>query len=1255
MKTIEEFLSHLYSLDVKLWIEGDACGGQSLRVRCSVPEDVLTDTLNAELRSRKMEIVKFLQQAQIASNTYAHSIQPVDRNAALPLSFAQQRLWFLEQLQPGSATYNIPTAVRLTGSLNIAVLARSLNEIIRRHEVLRTQFPTVDGNPLITIQPSVEVLVVPKFALLNNEPQRHREASAPLRFPDLKQLARHREREREKDSKTWFTKHCCLGRLLVPVVDLQALNPLEQDDEVRSLFIQEARQPFDLATDILLRVKLLHLGVDEYVVLFTMHHIVFDGWSMDILVRELATLYSAFAANQPSPLPELAIQYVDFAVWQRQWLQGEVLETQIAYWRKQLGGTLPVLQLPTDYPRSRVQTFLGAIESFSLSPDLSTAIASLASSAGVTPFIILLTAYKVLLHRYTGQTDLLVGTPVANRHRRETEGLIGFFVNTLVLRTNLAGNPTFQELLEQVRGTTWQAYDHQDIPFEKLVEVLQLERDLSFNPLFQVKFRLENHTHEKLQLPGLTLTPIQRTEASAKLDLSLDMYETSEGLVGAFEYNQGLFAPQTIARMVEHFQTLLAGIVSNPEQRISELPLLTELERQQVLVDWNQTQVEYQSECTFHQLFEAQVEKTPDALALIFENHSLTYRELNQQSNQVAHYLKQRGVQPEVIVGLCVERSPQMIIGLLGILKAGGAYLPLDPNYPPERLAYMLADSQVPILLTLEEGRGQGAGSRGQGAGSRGERLSPNYEVICLDTDWEAMSQCSTDNPQCQVTPANLAYLIYTSGSTGTPKGVLIAHSGLTNLTEHKINICDVHPGDCVLQFFSLSFDASIPEIIMGLGCGAKLCLAKSESLLPGAELLQLLRDNAVTHITITPSALSLLPTQDLPKLRMILVGGEAPSPELIVRWSKGRRFINAYGPTEVTVNASMVLCGNGHPLLPTICPSANKQLYILDSYLQPVPIGVIGELYIGGVGVARGYLNRPDLTAERFVPNPFIGEWGVGSGEWGKSRGAGSREQGEMREMRECGECGEIIKKLPTPPTLAMPHAPHAPCPMPQTLYKTGDLASYLPDGRIKLLGRIDHQVKIRGFRIEPQEVEAVLCQHPDVRAGVVLVREDQPGEKRLVAYIVPDSAITPTELRRFMREKLPEYLVPTAFVLLDALPLTANGKVDMHSLPIPEQVRLTTKFIPPRTDIEVQLASIYAQVLNLKQVSIHDDFFDLGGHSLLATQLIAQSLQVFQVELTVIDLFDAPTVAGLAERILQQQLSMPDAKDEEREEIEI
>ncbi|MEA5617541.1 amino acid adenylation domain-containing protein [Cronbergia sp. UHCC 0137] len=1152
MKTIEKFLAHLYNLDVKLWVE-------DTNLRCSIPDDVLTDELSVELRSRKSEIINFLRQAKLSTN-YTQAITPAERNSHLPLSFAQQRLWFLEQLQPDSYTYNLPTAVRLKGILDIVVLERSLNTIIQRHELLRTNFKTVDGNPVVHIQPSVT--------------------------------------------------------LPIAAIDLQNFNLIEQDEEVHNLALKEAQTPFNLATDVLLRVKIIQLAEDENVVLFTMHHIVADGWSMEILIKELKILYTAFIANQPSPLPELEIQYVDFAIWQRKWLQGEVLETQLDYWRQQLGGILPVLQLPADYPRGRVQTFRGAIESFSLSSKLSQDIIKLAKNAGVTPFVTLLTAYKILLHRYTGQTDIIVGTPVANRHRREIEGLIGFFVNTLVLRTSLADNPSFQDLLQQLKNTTWQAYDHQDIPFEKLVEVLQPERDLSFNPLFQVKFRLENAPTEKLELPGLTLTPLNRTEASAKLDLSLDMYETSKGFVGAFEYNRDLFAPETINRMIGHFQTLLTAIVENPEKQISELPLLTESEKQTILIDWNQTEVEFLSHLTFQDLFTAQVEKTPDAVAVIFENQSLTYTELNQKSNQIAHYLQKKGVKPEVIVGLCVDRSPLMIIALLGILKAGGAYLPLDPNYPPERLGYMLADSQVPILLTQANLK---------------LPTSQNYEIINLDADWEKISQCSIETPESEVTPENLAYLIYTSGSTGKPKGVLIPHIGLTNLTQHKIQVCDVHPGDCVLQFFSISFDASIPEIIMALGNGAKLCLAKSESLLPGETLLKLLQENAVTHITITPSALSLLPSADLPHLRMILVGGEAPSPELITKWSKGRRFINAYGPTEVTVNASMVLCGNVHPLLPTIRPSANKQLYILDHYLQPVPIGVIGELHIGGIGLARGYLNRPDLTAERFISNPFS--------HFNNQSSPPPRLRGGAR-----GGVLDVSKE--------------------SRLYKTGDLAYYLPDGRIRLLGRIDNQVKIRGFRIELQEVETVLCQHPAVRAGVVIVREDQPGEKRLVAYIVANKIIpsspTSSEMRRFMREKLPEYLVPATFVVLTDLPLTPNGKVDIHSLPAPEQVLSTTEFIAPRTEIETQLADIYAQILKLEKVSIDDDFFELGGHSLIATQLIAQALQVFQIELTVMDLFDAPTVAGLAERILQRQLTaqipiISDTTNHEREEFEI
>jgi amino acid adenylation domain-containing protein len=1122
MKTTAAFLSELYELDVKLWLEADRDSG-SMRLRCNAPEEVLTDDLSTELQQRKSEIIAFLHQAKASVQTVS-AIQPADRSTTLPLSFAQQRLWFLEQLQPGTATYHIPAAVRLSGNLDRSALSRSLTEIVRRHESLRTHFHSVGGQPTIKISPA--------------------------------------------------------SLIELPVIDLRSLNLLEQESEIQHLSQQIAHTPFNLATDLLLRVVLLHLNDTEYVILLTLHHIVADGWSMNILVQELTALYSAFVVGQPPTLPHLPIQYVDFAHWQRQWLQGQVLETQLSYWRKQLGNTPPVLQLPTDFPRTRVQNFRGAVQTFSLSQELSQAIAHLSQATGVTQFMLLLAAYKVFLHRYTGQTDILVGCPIANRNRTEIEGLIGFFVNTLVLRTNLAQNPTFREVVQQVRDVTWQAYDHQDLPFEKLVEALQPERDLSYNPLFQVKFRLENAPAEKIDLPELTLRSLPQSQPTAKLDLSLDLYETPTGLVGGFEYNRDLFTPETINRFTQHFCKLLESIVQNVDRPISELSLLTETELQNALIDWNQTQREYESSLCFHQLFEAQVEKTPDAIAVIFENQHLTYRELNQRSNQVAHYLRQHGIGAEKLVGLCVERSLNMIIGLLGILKAGGAYLPLDPAYPSDRLEFMLADAQVSLLLTTTELK---------------TRFSYSGAIVCLDTDWSKIAQLSSKNPITEVTPENLAYLIYTSGSTGTPKGVMIAHQGLSNLTADKIRVCEVDAESCVLQFFSLSFDASVPEIIMALGSGAKLCLAIAADLLPGTPLLTLLRRHQVTHMTITPSALSMLPAEALPDLRMVLVGGEAPTPELITQWSQGRKFINAYGPTEVTVNASMVTCGNGQPLLPTIAPSANKQLYVLDAALNLVPIGVMGELYIGGLGLARGYLNRPELTADRFLPDPFT---------------SNSR------------------------------------------LYRTGDLAIYLPDGRIKLLGRIDDQVKIRGFRIEPLEIEAVLRQRSEVRSCVVIVREDQPGEKRLVAYVVLTTETSVSHLRSFLREKLPEYLIPSAIVLLDELPLTPNGKVDTRSLPEPEQFR--AQFVEPTTQLQIQLSEIFAAALNLEKVSIDEDFFEMGGHSLLATQLVAQVLQRFGVELTVMDLFEAPTIAGLAEQITRKQLALP-VDQEEREEIEI
>jgi len=1150
--SIEQFLSDLYRQDVQLWMDGE-------RLRCNGPEEVLTDKLSQQLKARKAEIVAFLQQAAVQSpSSHAAPIPRLDRaeNQTLPLSFAQQRLWFLDQMQQEGAVYNIPLAVKVQGRLDVALLQRCMDEIVQRHEALRTNFITLDGQPQQVVAA---------------------QCSVPIEQ-----------------------------------IDFRHLDAAEQEDEVRQLAIAAAQTRFDLTQDLLLKITLVNRGEKEFVVLFTLHHIISDGWSMELLLNELTQLYRAFLTGMASPLQPLPIQYADFAAWQRQWLQGEVLDKQLGYWRQQLGGDLPVLQLPTDFPRARIQTFNGAVVNFELSEATTNGLKALAQDGSATLFVTLLTAFKVLLYRYTGQTDLLVGTPTANRNRAEVAGLIGFFVNTLVLRSQLNPGQSFRELLGAVKATAWQGYEHQDLPFEKLVEELQPVRDLSYNPIFQVKFRLENLPQQSLDLPGLSLSPIPQQYATAKLDLSVDLYETTAGLVGGFEYNSDLFSAETMQRMVKHFEVLLTGIVTQPEQPIAELPLLTESEQQQIFQDWNDTERDYQRDRCFHQLFEAQVAKTPDAIALIFDQgnadataaNRLTYDELNRRSNQLAHQLQQLSIGPEVVVGICLPRSLEMIIALLAVLKAGGAYLPLDSEYPPERLSYMLNDAQVPLLLSRSDLSLQG--------------IPAQTQRLDLDRHWP--SDQPDHNPSSEVTPDNLAYLIYTSGSTGRPKGVLVPHNGLVNLTEDKIRCCDVRPNDCVLQFFSFSFDASIPEIVMSLGVGAKLLLAPAEQLLPGPGLARLLQRQAVTHITITPSALLSVPVQNFPALRMVLVGGEAPSPELIATWGSGRRFINAYGPTETTVNASMVACeGDAAPVLR---PSTNKQLYILDGQQQLLPVGVLGELHIAGLGLARGYLNRPELTAEQFIPNPWINH-----------------------------------------PLNQQSSSPR--------LYRTGDLACYLPNGDIRILGRIDHQTKIRGFRIELGEVEAVLNQHPDVKATVVIVREDAPGDKRLVAYLVRPEAddqsatngeqsasFTPGELRQFMAESLPHYMVPSAFVWLEALPLTANGKIDAKALPKPERVNQEHR--PPRNSMESLLASIFQSVLNVKQLSIDDDFFELGGHSLLATQLVAQCLNQFEVELTVIDLFEAPNVAELAQRIRQKQVleqlqSVDDSAAEDWEEVEL
>ncbi|ARV58862.1 hypothetical protein BZZ01_09635 [Nostocales cyanobacterium HT-58-2] len=1051
-------------------------------------------------------------------------IKPVPRDANLPLSFAQQRLWFLYQLETDSVSYNIPAAVRLDGLLDVAALKMALQEIVRRHEVLRTTFSVADGHPVQVIAPE------PTF--------------------------------------------------LFSLIDLGQLSQEQQSVQVQHLATNQAQQPFDLNNGPLLRVMVLHLSQKAHILLLTMHHIISDAWSTGVLVRELTTLYSTFTEGKTSPLPELPIQYADFAVWQRQWLQGEVLETQLNYWKQKLTGAPPVLELPSDRPRPAIQTYRGATQSLLLSLDLSQALHELSQRENATLFMTLLAAFNVLLYRYTGQNDILVGTDIANRNLNEIEGLIGFFVNQLVLRTDLSGNPTFQDLLIQVRKVALEAYAHQNLAFEKLVEVFNPERHLSYSPLFQVKFVLQNTPVQALELPGLALSPVEVNVNTAKFDLTLSLQETEQGIEGVLEYNTDLFDDTTITRLLEHLRTLLEDIIAHPTKRLSDFCLLSKAEQHQLLIEWNDTQAEYPQDRCIHQLFEAQVERTPNAVAIVFEDQQLTYQELNIRANQLAHYLQSLGVGPEVLVGICVERSLEMVIGLLGILKAGGAYVPLDARYPLERLAFMLEDSQVPVLLTQQH---------------LVEEL-PTYwtHLVCLDTDWAVIAQATQNNPINRAIPENLAYVIYTSGSTGNPKGTLINHRGLINYLTWCLQGYSVEVGQGTPVHSSICFDLTITGLFTPLLVGRQVQLLPED--VNGENLCAALRKGQnFSLVKITPAHLQLLnlqlsPQEILNSTRALIIGGEnllAANLSFWQEFSPNTTLVNEYGPTETVVGCCVYqVPANSSKVgsVPIGRPIANTQIYILDSHLQLVPIGVSGELYIGGVPLARGYLNNPELTAEKFIPNPF------------------SQEDGAR-------------------------------------LYKTGDQARYSADGNIEFLTRLDQQVKIRGFRIELGEIEAALVQNPQVQQAVVMARQDQPGQKRLVAYIVSNQEHTPTtiELRHFLAQKLPEFMVPSAFIFLNALPLTSNGKINYRALPAPEHSGsdLDVGFVGPRTPTEEVVAAIWAKVLGVKQVGIHDNFFDLGGHSLLATQVVSQVRKSLLAELPLRSLFEHSTVARLSEHI--------------------
>ncbi|HEV7474838.1 MAG TPA: amino acid adenylation domain-containing protein [Pyrinomonadaceae bacterium] len=1028
----------------------------------------------------------------------------------LPLSFAQQRLWFMDQLEPQRAIYNIPDSHYFEGPLNIDALERSLSEIVRRHEGLRTTFQTIAGEP-------VQVIAEAQPAKLE-------------------------------------------------VVDLSELPAAEREAEAERLANEEARRPFDLTRGPLLRVRLLRLSDTEHVLLMTMHHIISDGWSIKVFGRELAALYEAYSAGQRSPLRELPIQYADFAVWQREWLRGEVLEKQLKYWRAQLGGELPVLELPTDRPRPARQSYRGAMEGLELSEAVRQRLREIGRESGATPYMTLLAAFNVLLWRYSGQAEILVGTPIANRNRAETEELIGFFVNTLVMRTRMNGGMSFRELLEQVRETTLGAYEHQDMPFEKLVDELQPERSLSRQPVFQVMFTLQDV--EALQLAGLELSWLQTEIKVVKFDMTLALAEGEGYLGGVIIYNTDLFDAATVKRMTRQLELLLTSIADNPQQLLSELPRLTEAE-QQMLAEWNQTEREYPEQDCIHELFEAQAARTPEAVAVVFNEEQLTYRELNDRANQLAHYLRGVGVGAEVLVGVLLERSVEMVVAVLGILKAGGAFVPLNPTYPEERLRFMLDDAGLSILLTQQ---------------SLLARLPAEQRATAtsLDSDWARIAELSTENLHPPVTPNNLAYVIYTSGSTGQPKGVLVQHQGVPNLAMAQAEAFEVSAESRVLQFASISFDATVSEIFKTLLAGATLCLGTGESLLPVGPLLNLLRTQAITTVTLPPSVWAVLPSDSLPALHTAISAGEPCSAEIAAAWSgNGRRFLNAYGPTEVTVCATISEGLDGSCKPPIGRAIANTEVYVLDAELRPVPIGVVGELYVGGVGLARGYLRRPALTAERFVPHPFSSQ-------------PGSR------------------------------------------LYRTGDLGRYWTNGNLEYLGRIDQQVKVRGFRIELGEIESALAQHPAVRDVVVLAREDVPGDQRLVAYLItePGPTVDVGQWRAWLSQKLPEYMLPAAFVLLPEFPLTANGKVDRRALPAPDASRPMQghAYLAPRDRLEQLLVDLWQPALGLEQIGVADNFFDIGGNSIKGAILINRLQEVLGEYVYVVAIFDAPTVAELA-----------------------
>ena len=1051
------------------------------------------------------------------------------RHTPVPLSFSQQGLWFLEQLDPGTPLYHLRRRIRLRGRLEYRELHRALEQLVARHESLRTTFPSIDGNPVQAITEA--------------------------------------------------------GDLDFPVIDLTDLPPGERETAAESAAAEEGRRPFDLARGPLVRARLLRLAPEEHLLLLTVHHMVSDGWSMGLLFRELGVMYEACLEGRPAPLPELPVQYADYTVWQRERFAGPFPRRELRYWKDRLSPLPPPLRLP---PRS-TQTGGGAQapgrRSFTVSVELTRELSALSRKQGATLFMTLLAGFKTLLARYSGQEDLVVGTPIAGRTRAELEGVVGLFTNMLALRSDLSGDPSFTELLGRVREVALGAYAHQELAFERLVEELQPEREFGRNPIFQVMFAVQNAPRAELQLPGLSLLESEVGAGEAKFDLMLVVLEEAGALRGIITYNTDRFEGGTIERLARHYTGLLAAIVREPEQRLSALPLLTAEEQRQLLVEWNATRRAYPHEHCVHQLFELQAERSPEGPAIVEGPRQLSYRELDESANRLAHHLGRLGVTSESLVALCLDRSIDLAVAILGVLKAGGVYVPIDPSHPPDRTRRLLEEAPTAALITTAEWLPAS--------------LPRGVTAVVLDRDRATLEGERADNPRCAVSPEHLAYVMYTSGSTGTPKGVAVPHRAVVNLAFAVAQEYDLSPRDRVLQFGTPASDFSVEELFPTWFRGATAVVRPPGPVSTGGDFTRMLQDAGINVLHL-PTAFwrnwvadlrlsgSALPSS----LRLVTIGGERPQPAEVAAWRErargSLRWFNTYGPTEATVEATLheataPSAGNPEAELPMGRPIANVQVYVLDGHLRPVPVGVPGELCIGGAGLARGYLGRPGLTAAHFVPNPF-------------------------------GEPGS-------------------------RLYRTGDRVRWLADGDLEFAGRLDEQIKIRGFRVELGEIEAVLSDQTAVRQAVVLARDGGAGELRLAAYVVPAVAGEDPvpKLAAELRQRLPEYMIPSDWVVLDALPTTPTGKVDRRTLPDPgrDQAGAGPSLIAPRTPLERTIAEIWATVLDRKSVGVEEDFFALGGHSLSATQVVARLRSAVGTELPLRAFFEVPTVAGLAHRV--------------------